>query len=81
MRLDLRSNGDGANFRLWLESEVQPPENEVRLYPSKRHSLAGNPCLPEITWLREVVFYHGAICRLADTMVKVSQYCTSVVVV
>ena len=41
--------------------------------PSKRHSLAGTRCLPEITWLREVVFYHGVVGRLADTMVKVSQ--------
>ena len=52
---------------------MEPPEIEVRLSPNRRHSLAGNPCPPEITWLREVVYYHGVIGRLAHTMVKESQ--------
>ena len=52
---------------------MQPPEIEVRYTPNKRHSLAGNPSLPEITWLREGVYYHDVVGRLAHTMVKVSQ--------
>ncbi len=30
-----------ANVRVWLDSEVQRPEIEVRLYPSFRHSGQG----------------------------------------
>jgi len=60
---------------------MQPPEIEVRYTPNKRHSLAGNPCLPEITWLWEVAVYHGVIRRLADTMVKVSQNAAGTAVV
>ena len=29
-----------ANVALWLQTDMQPPEIEVRLYPNKRHSLA-----------------------------------------
>ncbi len=39
-----QSSHDGAkrtNGRLWLNPEVQPPEIEVRLYPSFRHSGQG----------------------------------------
>jgi hypothetical protein len=60
---------------------MQPPEFDVCSSPNKRHSLAGTPSLPEITWLREVAVYQGVIGRLAHTMVKVSQNGTSVVVV
>ncbi len=52
---------------------MQLPEIEVCFTPNKRHSLAGNPCLLEITWPREVVFYHGVAGPVAHTMVKVSQ--------
>jgi hypothetical protein len=31
----------GSNVRVWLASEVQPPENDVRLYLSFRHSGQG----------------------------------------
>ncbi len=50
---------------------MQPPKIEVCSSPNKRHSLAGNPSLPEITWLWEGVYYHGVIRRRAHTMVKV----------
>ena len=58
---------------LWQKTDIQSPKFEARYTSNNRHSLAGNPCLPEITWLRAVVFYHGVVGRLAHTMVKVSQ--------
>ncbi len=61
------------DFRLWLQADIQSPEIYFRFTPSNGHSLAGTPSLPEITWLREVAVYHGAVGRLAHTMVKVSQ--------
>ncbi len=66
---------------MWLQADIQSPEIEVRFTPNKRHSLSGNPCLPEITWLRAVVFYHGVVGRLAHTMVKVSQDAAGMAVV
>ncbi len=64
-----------------LQADIQSPEIEVRFTPSNRHSLAGTPCLLEITWLWEVVYYHGGVGRLAHTMVKESQNAAGVVVV
>ncbi len=54
-------------------SVVDVVDGEVRFTPNKKHSLAGTPSLPGITWLRCVVYYHGVVGRLAHTMVKVSQ--------
>ncbi len=33
------------HFCLWLQTDIQPPENEVRLYPNSRHSGQGWECL------------------------------------
>ena len=38
MRVDLRGNGDDANFRLWLQADIQPPEIDFRSTPESRHS-------------------------------------------
>ncbi len=54
-------------------SVVDVVDGEVRFTPNTKHSLAGTPSLPGITWLRGVVYYHGVVGRLAHTMVKVSQ--------
>ncbi len=70
-----------SNVRNWLKADIQSPEIEVRYTSNNRHSLAGTPCLPEITWLREGVFYHGVVGRLALTMVKVSQNVVGMAVV
>jgi hypothetical protein len=66
---------------LWLKADIQSPEIEVRYTSNKRHSLAGNPCLLEITWLWEGVFYHGVAGPVAHTMVKLSQNSAGMAVV
>ncbi len=65
--------GTPLNVRYWLQADIQSPEIDFRFAPNNRHSLAGTPSLLEITWLWEVVYYHGGVGRLAHTMVKVSQ--------
>ncbi len=36
--------------RLWLKSDIQSPEIEVRLYPNMRHFWQGWECLKVTAW-------------------------------
>ncbi len=40
IRLESWSNGEDANFRLWLQGDIQSPEIDFRFTPRSRHSEA-----------------------------------------
>ncbi len=70
MGLNFRSNGDDANFRLWLQADLQPPEIDFRLSPNFGHSVA-HAGLPVLTLSGSGTSDHSSAklmgCRVAES--------------